>query len=89
MDEDKRFRVISFYPMVFFGMLPLGSLEARSLASPWAAPSPSPAVVSLRTAHRLREEARPMDERLRARGIGIARSRTTRCYPSGRTTSGD
>ena len=33
VDDDKRGRVMSFYTMAFFGVAPLGSLLAGSLAS--------------------------------------------------------
>jgi MFS family permease len=38
VDEDKRGRVMSFYTMAFFGMLPLGSLLGGSLARAFGAP---------------------------------------------------
>jgi MFS family permease len=38
VDEDKRGRVMSFYTMSFFGMTPLGSLLAGTLAGRIGAP---------------------------------------------------
>jgi MFS family permease len=39
VEEDKRGRVMSFYVMAFFGMVPFGSLLAGALASAFGAPN--------------------------------------------------
>jgi MFS family permease len=39
VDDDKRGRVMSFYTMAFFGMMPLGSLTAGVLGSRIGAPA--------------------------------------------------
>jgi MFS family permease len=39
VDDDKRGRVMGFYTMAFFGMIPLGSLTAGVLGSRIGAPA--------------------------------------------------
>ncbi len=73
VDEDKRGRVMSFYTMAFFGMMPFGSLAAGwlggKIGAPWTVVAGGVATlvaVALfaRRLPMLRREARPVLERL-------------------------
>jgi len=73
VDEDKRGRVMSFYTMAFFGMMPFGSLAAGWLGARIGAPATvawggaaTIAAVALfvRKLPELRRQARPIYERL-------------------------
>jgi len=73
VDEDKRGRVMSFYAMAFFGMMPFGSLAAGWLGARIGAPATvawggaaTLAAVALfvRKLPELRRQARPIYERL-------------------------
>lgn len=73
VDEDKRGRVMSFYTMAFFGMMPFGSLAAGWLGARIGAPATvawggvaTMAAVALfvRKLPELRRQARPIYERL-------------------------
>jgi MFS family permease len=83
VDEDKRGRVMSFYTMAFFGMMPFGSLAAGWLGARIGAPMTVLAggvatllavALFVRRLPALRRQARPIYERL---GIlpGIAEGR--------------
>ena len=73
VDEDKRGRVMSFYTMAFFGMMPFGSLIAGWAGARIGAPATvawggvaTMAAVALfvRKLPELRRQARPIYERL-------------------------
>ena len=73
VDEDKRGRVMSFYTMAFFGMMPFGSLAAGWLGARIGAPATvawggaaTLAAVALfvRKLPELRRQVRPIYERL-------------------------
>jgi MFS family permease len=73
VDEDKRGRVMSFYTMAFFGMMPFGSLAAGWLGARIGAPATVAwggvatvlaVLVFVRKLPELRRQARPVYERL-------------------------
>jgi MFS family permease len=73
VDEDKRGRVMSFYTMAFFGMMPFGSLAAGWLGARIGAPATVAwggaltvvaAALFARKLPELRRQARPIYERL-------------------------
>ncbi|MFI5290415.1 MAG: MFS transporter, partial [Polyangia bacterium] len=73
VDEDKRGRVMSFYTMAFFGMMPFGSLAAGwlggKIGAPWTVVAGGVATLAAvalfaRRLPMLRREARPVLERL-------------------------
>ncbi len=73
VDEDKRGRVMSFYTMAFFGMMPFGSLAAGWLGARIGAPATVAwgggatlvaVALFVRALPELRRQARPIYERL-------------------------
>lgn len=73
VDEDKRGRVMSFYTMAFFGMMPFGSLVAGGLGARIGAPATvawggvatlAAVAIFVRKLPGLRAQARPIYERL-------------------------